>query len=124
MSTEKLKYPIEVFWSEEDEGYIALVPDLAGCSAWGASEEEALREIQNATRAWLKVAKKMNRPIPKPSIDKNLSGKFLIRMPKRLHADLVRNANVEGVSLNQYLLYLISQRNAEQNLNSARSSFT
>ena len=58
----------------------------------------------------------MKRPIPKPTIDKNLSGKFLMRMPKRLHAELVRNANVEGVSLNQYLLYLISQRNVEQYL--------
>jgi len=42
------KYPIEVFWSDEDEGYIAVVPDLAGCSAWGKTEAEAIREARDA----------------------------------------------------------------------------
>jgi len=114
MSKAKFKYPIEVFWSDEDEGYIALVPDLSGCSAWGKTEEEALHEAQNAAKAWIKAAKSMKRSIPEPSLDTHFSGKFLMRMPKRLHAEVARAAKVEGVSLNQYLLYLISQRNVEQ----------
>lgn len=111
--SQKFKYPIEVFWSEEDEGYIALVPDLPGCSAWGETEEHALREAQDATKAWLKAATKAKREIPTPSLETNFSGKFVMRVPKRLHAALSRRAKVEGVSLNQYVLFLLSARQAE-----------
>lgn len=114
MSKTKFKYPIEILWSEEDEGYIALIPDLPGCSAWGASEADALYEAQQAATAWIKTAKKMQRPIPEPSLDTKFSGKFLLRMPKRLHAELARLAKLDGVSLNQYLLYLLAQRSAIQ----------
>jgi len=61
-----LKYPVEIFWSDEDEGYIALIPDLPGCCAWGATQEQAVKEIQHAASAWLEAAKKMNREIPVP----------------------------------------------------------
>ena len=106
----KFKYPIEVFWSDEDEGYIAVVLDLPGCSAWGKDEEEAIHEVQQAARAWIKSAKKMELPIPEPSIEANCSGKFLVRVPKRLHAELSRTAKVQGISLNQYVLYLLAGR--------------
>ena len=43
-----MKYPIEVFWSDEDEGYIAVVPDLPGCNAWGKTEAAALRRAAQA----------------------------------------------------------------------------
>jgi len=44
---------IKVFWSDEDEGFIAIVPDLPGCSAWGASEAEAITELQDAIQAYV-----------------------------------------------------------------------
>lgn len=50
------KYPIEVFWSDEDEGYTAVVPDLSGCSAWGETEVEAIRDAHAAIAAWIKAA--------------------------------------------------------------------
>ena len=56
---QKFEYPIDVFWSEEDEGYIAVIPDLPGCSAWGEAKKQALREAQEAAKAWIKVAVKM-----------------------------------------------------------------
>ena len=59
------KYSIEIFYSEEDKGYIAVVPDLPGCSAFGATEEEALREVKIAMELWLKTARKEGRKIPK-----------------------------------------------------------
>jgi predicted RNase H-like HicB family nuclease len=111
--TEKFKYPIEVFWSDEDEGYIALVPDLPGCSAWGETEAEALLEAQDAAHAWIKAAKKAGKAIPSPSVDANFSGKFVMRVPKRLHAELTRRAKLEGVSLNQYVLFLLSAGQSE-----------
>ena len=59
-------YHINIFYSEEDGGYIADVPDLEACSAFGASPEEALREVQVAKEAWLKAAQAEGKPIPAP----------------------------------------------------------
>ena len=59
-------YHINVFYSEEDGSYVADIPDLRFCSAFGASPEEAVREVQIAKVAWLKVAKDRGKPIPKP----------------------------------------------------------
>ncbi len=61
------KYAIEIFFSEEDKGYIAVAPELAGCSAFGETEEEALAEIKIAMELWLETAKKESRPIPQPT---------------------------------------------------------
>lgn len=60
------KYAIELFYSEEDGGYIAVAPELPGCSAFGKSEEEALKEIKTAIELWLETAKKERREIPQP----------------------------------------------------------
>jgi predicted RNase H-like HicB family nuclease len=117
MATKRTKYPIEVFWSDEDEGYIAIAPDLPGCSAWGTSEADAINEAHDAIAAWLKAAKSAGHSIPEPTpplADGGFSGKFLMRVPRRLHADLARNAKREGVSLNQYVLYLLSERNNQR----------
>ncbi len=110
------KYPIEVFWSEEDEGYIAVVPDLAGCSSWGKTDAEAIREARDAIEAWIKATRSARRPVPEPSRrgdEEAYSGKFLMRVPRRLHADMARAARAQGVSLNQYLLYLLTQRHVQ-----------
>ena len=61
------RYTIELFYSEDDGGYIAVVPELPGCSAFGESEEEALREAKIAIDLWIETAKKENREIPKPA---------------------------------------------------------
>jgi antitoxin HicB len=108
------KYPIEVFWSDEGEGFIAIAPDLPGCTAWGASEAEALAEIHHAMAAWMQAAKKAGNAIPAPSVPGSASGKFLMRLPKRLHSDLARAAKREGVSLNQYVLYLLAGKHAAE----------
>ena len=52
------KYAIEIFYSAEDDGYIAVVPELPGCSAFGNTEEAALKEVKIAISLWLKTAKK------------------------------------------------------------------
>ncbi|OGA30830.1 MAG: hypothetical protein A3G80_02785 [Betaproteobacteria bacterium RIFCSPLOWO2_12_FULL_62_13b] len=59
-------YHINVFFSEEDGGYIADIPDLKSCSAFGDTPEEALREALIAKQAWLATAKKHRKPIPPP----------------------------------------------------------
>jgi predicted RNase H-like HicB family nuclease len=60
------KYIIEIFYSEEDGGYVAVVPELPGCSAFGETEEEALKEIKVAIDLWIEAARKEGREIPKP----------------------------------------------------------
>jgi len=59
-------YHINVFYSEEDGGYIADIPDLRFCSAFGATAEEALREVLVAREAWLEAARASGKPIPEP----------------------------------------------------------
>lgn len=59
-------YHINIFWSESDECYVADIPDLAFCSAFGATPEEALREVQVAKELWLEVAREEGKPIPPP----------------------------------------------------------
>jgi predicted RNase H-like HicB family nuclease len=111
----KANYPIEVFWSAEDEGFIATVPDLPGCSAWGATEAVAIAEAHDAAGAWLKAARAAGRDIPPPSTpadESGYSGRFLLRVPRRLHAELARDAKRQGVSLNQYVLYLLTEKHA------------
>ena len=59
-------YHINIFYSEEDEAYIADIPDLTYCSAIGHTPQEALEEVQKAKTAWIDAAKKENKPIPEP----------------------------------------------------------
>ncbi len=59
-------YHINILYSDEDEGYIADIPDLKFCSAYGATPDEALKNIMEAKKAWLEAAKKNKKPIPKP----------------------------------------------------------
>lgn len=60
-------YHINIFYSDEDGGYIADVPDLKACSAFGATAEEALREVESAKEAWLEAARAEGKPIPEPT---------------------------------------------------------
>jgi predicted RNase H-like HicB family nuclease len=60
------KYRIEIFWSDEDGGYIANVPDLRYCSAFGETYEEALREVLVAMELHLDTLRETDRPIPEP----------------------------------------------------------
>ena len=59
-------YHINIFYSEEDEGYIADIPDLTYCSAFGETAVEALAEVELAKAAWLEAAKAEGKPIPTP----------------------------------------------------------
>ena len=62
----ELKYEIILYWSNEDEAFIAEVPELAGCSADGTTYQEALANAEQIVREWLETAAELGRPIPKP----------------------------------------------------------
>lgn len=59
-------YHINIFYSEEDAGYIADIPDLDSCSAFGQTPEQALGEVEKAKRAWLDAARDSGKPVPDP----------------------------------------------------------
>jgi predicted RNase H-like HicB family nuclease len=60
-------YHINIFYSDEDEGYIADIPDLSYCSAFGETPIEALQELNLAKQAWLEAAKAEGKPFPLPT---------------------------------------------------------
>ena len=59
-------YHINVFWSDEDGGYSADIPDLSGCSAFASSPDQAVAEVHQAKEVWLAAARESGRPIPEP----------------------------------------------------------
>lgn len=58
------KYLVQIFWSDEDQGFIATAPDLPGCSAFGNTQQDAAKEMEQAMESWLAACKKMGRPYP------------------------------------------------------------
>lgn len=66
VSEEPLKYEVIIYWSVEDEAFIAEVPELAGCAADGRTPQEALAQAQVVAREWIETARELDRPVPEP----------------------------------------------------------
>ena len=60
-------YHINIFYSEDDGGYIADIPDLDACSAFGETPDEALRQVQQAKKIWLETAREKGKSVPPPA---------------------------------------------------------
>ncbi|MFA6434307.1 MAG: type II toxin-antitoxin system HicB family antitoxin [Elusimicrobiales bacterium] len=103
----------KVFYSAEDKCWVAVAPEIPGCSALGDTDSEALRELDNAIKLHLRIRKENKLPIPTALAGQKLGGRFLLRIPKALQHDLKEEAMEEGVSVNQYALYLISTARAQ-----------
>ena len=61
-----IRYEIIVYWSKEDQAFIAEVPELSGCAADGATYQEAIANVEIVIREWIETAKEMGRQIPEP----------------------------------------------------------
>jgi len=107
-----LPYRMELTPDIEEGGYAVSYPELAGCLSSGETVEEALKNGTDAKREWLLAAIESGIEIPLPDSDSDYSGQFKLRIPKSLHRALAANARREGVSMNQYCVYLLSQFNA------------
>ncbi|MDM8534642.1 toxin-antitoxin system HicB family antitoxin [Clostridiaceae bacterium HSG29] len=111
-----LKYPLVV--KEDDGSYYAEYPDLKGCMTIGNSLSEISEAIKDAKQAWIETAIENNIKIPEPKSENDFSGSFRIRMPKSLHKSLSDDAKNEGISMNQYCIYLLSKaQEREHNVN-------
>lgn len=60
------KYEVIIYWSEEDQSFIAEVPELPGCAADGSTYQEALSNVEVVIREWIETARELGRPIPNP----------------------------------------------------------
>jgi predicted RNase H-like HicB family nuclease len=66
MVSDDYRYEIIIYWSEEDQAFIAEVPELPGCAADGTAYQEALSNVQAIIKEWIETAKELGRPIPEP----------------------------------------------------------
>lgn len=108
----KLPYRLEIVPDADEGGYIVSFPDLRGCLSMGETIEEAIANAEEAKREWLNAAMEEGYPVPDPASDEEYSGQFKLRIPKSLHRQLAMQSKKEGISMNQYCLYLLSQNNA------------
>lgn len=108
----KLPYTIELRHDLE-RGWFVRVKELRGCMSQGDTPEEAVAMIREAMSLWLEVSLEDGLPIPEPRQLDDYSGKFVVRLPRSLHRDLVEMAGKEGVSLNQYVNVALA-RDVEQ----------
>ena len=106
-----LPYHIVIQHLNDDSGsyYFATVRELDGCMSHGSTYEEAFANVQEAMKGWIETKLDNGFPVPAPIDDTQYSGRFVLRLPKSLHARLAMEARQEGVSLNQYALYMLSR---------------
>ena len=110
------KHAVSIKWSDEDNGFIASIPGVEALSAFGKTNEKALSELKIAAEAYFESLKKAGKTIPPEHKVISFSGQIRLRMSKSLHAALSNGAEEEGVSLNTYMVTLLSERHMEQKL--------
>ncbi len=107
-----LPYKLEITADVTEGGYVASFPDLPGCLTCGETIEEAAQNANDAKKAWLEAAIEDGVEIREPAEPSSYSGQFKLRLPKSLHKSLAEHAREEGISMNQYCIYLLSKNNA------------
>ena len=108
----KLPYRMEIVEDQEEGGYVVSFPDLPGCITCGETIESAVANAADAKKAWIEAAMKEGLPIHEPDSLDDYSGQFKLRIPKSLHRSLAEHSKREGISMNQYCLYLLSRNDA------------
>ena len=102
------RYPFVIYPADEG-GYVAEIEELPGCLTQGETLSEVEERIEDARKGWIEVAYKEGMEIPLPRTEETYSGKFVVRLPTYLHRRLAEQATREGISLNQYVLALLSK---------------
>lgn len=108
----KLSYRMEIVADPDEGGFVVSFPDLKGCLSTGDTLDSAYANANEAKREWIAAALEDGYEIPEPSDMDAYSGQFKLRIPKSLHKRLAENSRREGISMNQYCLYLLSRNDA------------
>ena len=105
-----LNYKIEVIKDIDEGGYTFSCPELKGCFTCADSIQQGFEMIEDAKKCWFQSCIEDKVPIPEPGNLEDYSGQFKLRIPKSLHKTLAEHSRREGISMNQYCLYLLSNR--------------
>ncbi len=107
-----LQYKLEIISDKDEGGYVAKYPDLPGCITVGETIESVAKNAEDAKKTWIQAALDDGVEINEPTYVDDYSGQFKLRIPKSLHRSLSEHSKVEGVSMNQYCVYLLSKNDA------------
>ena len=108
-----LPYKLEIVPDPDEGGYAASYPELHGCLTCGDTLESVAANAEDCKREWLTAALEDGIEIPEPNDTSEYSGQFKLRIPKSLHKALAEHSKAEGISMNQYCLYLLTKNDAE-----------
>ena len=100
---------IEPINDESGFYYVGRIMEFDGCMADGETKEEAIHSLNKAMELWIETKLENGFVVPEPVQEAKATGKFTLRLPKSLHQRLTMEASKEGISLNQYALYKLSQ---------------
>ena len=107
-----LPYKLEIVPDKDEGGYAARYPELPGCITVGDTLESVVKNAGDAKTEWIAAALEAGITIPEPTSYDDYSGQFKLRLPKSLHKLLADQSKEEGVSMNQYCVYLLSMNNS------------
>ena len=107
-----MSYRMEIIEDKDEGGFVISYPDLPGCITCGETIESAIANAVDAKRSWLEAALEDGIEIHGPDSLNNYSGQFKLRIPRSLHRDLAEHAQREGISMNQYCVYLLSKNDS------------
>lgn len=109
-----LPYKMEVVPDIDEGGFAVSFPELSGCVTCADTLENALKNAADAKKEWLTAALEDGIEIAEPSDVNSFSGQFKLRIPKSLHKQLSEHAKIEGISMNQYCLYLLTMNDCKE----------
>jgi len=109
----EMQYRFDVI-ADVEGGWVIEYPDLPGCITVADTADEIMPMAEDVRRLWITTAFEDGDEIPLPTYPEEYSGKFNLRLPKSLHRKLAESAEQEGVSLNQYVVMLLSRGDAQQ----------
>lgn len=107
-----MPYRMEIVEDKDEGGFVVSYPDLPGCITCGETVESAVANARDAKKAWLEAALEEGIDIPKPDSLNEYSGQFKLRIPRSLHKSLAEHSHKEGISMNQYCVYLLAKNDA------------
>ena len=113
----RLPYRMEIIPDTVEGGFAVRFPELPGCLTCGDTLEEAVRNAADCKKEWLIAAMEEGIYIPEPVSEEEYSGQFKLRIPKSLHKSLAEHSKAEGISMNQYCLYLLAKNDASFHAN-------
>lgn len=108
----KMNYRMEIVEDADEGGFVVSFPELPGCLTCGETVETAIKNAVDAKKVWFEAAIEEEIEIHEPDSLEEYSGQFKLRMPRSLHRSLVEHSKREGISMNQYCVYLLSKNDA------------